>query len=83
MTEAIIIVAAAYAKTNAISRACEAAVNINILAIGRRHPTRRRFLQYSNLSKILNCFKFVLPSTLENCAHNDLIYFVKHNLPTF
>ena len=44
MSEAIIIlfVAAAYAKINATSRACEAAVNRNALAIDRRPPARRR-----------------------------------------
>ena len=34
--------ASAYAKTNEISRACEAAVNRNALAIGCRHPARQR-----------------------------------------
>ena len=38
----ILFVAAAYAKTNVISRAWEAAANKSALAIGRRHSARQR-----------------------------------------
>ena len=37
----IMFVAGSHAKTNAVSRVCETAVNRNALAIGRRHSARR------------------------------------------